>query len=79
MRHPEYVIVSVIALAVILISSPWHIQTGNVATICFILWTALGNICNLVNAAVWSGNVIDYNPGWCDFCESYIVAGLVRC
>lgn len=47
--HPEYLVPSVIALVLALYPLPWHLRTGNIATLSMIFWMTLLNIVHIVN------------------------------
>ena len=39
----------------------------------FMIWTALGCLIFFIDSIVWSGNVIDWFPTWCDISTHFVV------
>jgi pheromone a factor receptor len=44
----------------------WHLESWNVGTCMYMIWTALGCLVHFVDSIVWSGNAINWAPVWCD-------------
>ncbi|ODN98420.1 pheromone a factor receptor [Cryptococcus wingfieldii CBS 7118] len=59
----QYLIPSCFALVCALYPLPWHLRTGNIATLTMIFWMALLNIVHIVNCVVWADNS-DQNAKW---------------
>jgi pheromone a factor receptor len=53
----------------------WHLESWNVGTCMYMIWTALGCLVHFVAAIVWDGNAINWAPVWCDI-ASRIQVGL---
>lgn len=45
----------------------------NTGTCLFMIWTGLACLNQFINSIVWTGNVINWAPVWCDICESFIL------
>ena len=67
--YPLYPILSFLGFVVCLIPLPWHIQAWNSGTCAFMIWTAISCLIGFVNSLVWTGNVNNLAPVWCDICE----------
>jgi len=46
----------------------WHLESWNVGTCAYMIWTALGCLVHFVGAVVWNGNAFNWAPVWCDIC-----------
>lgn len=57
---------SAIGLVLSLIPLWWHLESWNVGTCMFMIWTALACLVYFVDSVVWSGNTINWAPVWCD-------------
>ncbi|KAG8835259.1 a-factor receptor [Serendipita sp. 399] len=66
MRELPFVVACGLSLALLILPAPWHIKARNSGTLIFIFWAFLGNLIYLVNAIVWSNNVRNPAPVWCD-------------
>jgi pheromone a factor receptor len=44
----------------------WHLESWNVGTCMYMIWTAVACLVHFVNSIVWSGNAINWAPAWCD-------------
>jgi len=55
-------------LVLSLIPLYWHLESWNVGTCGYMVWTALGCLVHFVNAVVWNGNALNWAPVWCDIC-----------
>ncbi|KAJ7189820.1 putative pheromone receptor [Mycena pura] len=66
---------SFLGLVLSLIPLRWHLEAWNVGTCMFMIWTALGNLIFFINSIVWSGNVIDWSPTYCDI-STHLLVGL---
>ena len=61
-----YIVFAVFGLILSLIPLRWHLESWNVGTCMFMIWTALGCLVGFVDAVVWNGNVVNWAPVWCD-------------
>ena len=61
-----YIVFAVFGLVLSLIPLGWHLESWNVGICMFMIWTALGCLVYFVDAIVWSGNVVNWAPVWCD-------------
>ncbi|OXC86425.1 pheromone a factor receptor [Cryptococcus neoformans] len=71
--HPEYLVPSVIALVLALYPLPWHLRTGNIATLSMIFWMTLLNIVHIVNCIVWVDSSAPRANWWGDISTLIIV------
>lgn len=46
----------------------WHLESWNVGTCMYMIWTALGCLVHFVGSILWNGNAINWAPVWCDIC-----------
>lgn len=44
----------------------WHLESWNVGTCMYMIWTALACLVHFVDSILWSGNAINWAPVWCD-------------
>jgi len=44
----------------------WHLESWNVGTCMYMIWTALACLIHFVGSVVWSNNAINWAPVWCD-------------
>ncbi|KAJ7742949.1 pheromone B alpha 1 receptor [Mycena maculata] len=51
---------------------PWHLEAWNTGTCLYMIWTALACLIFFVDSIVWSGNVIDWAPVWCDISTHFL-------
>lgn len=59
-------LLSILAIASVLIPAPFHIKAQNYAAVALLSWLLLDNIFKTVNSFVWKGNVDIKIPVWCD-------------
>jgi pheromone a factor receptor len=52
----------------------WHLESWNVGTCMYMIWTALACLVHFVDSIVWSGNAINWAPVWCDIAVRIKVA-----
>ncbi|KAJ7145534.1 pheromone A receptor-domain-containing protein [Mycena epipterygia] len=55
-----------------LIPLPWHLEAWNTGTCLYMVWTALACLALFVDSIVWSGNIIDWSPTWCDISTHFL-------
>ena len=70
MRHPSYIVLSLLAALTVALPASWHWRANNIATLSIIFWLFSANLVVAVNAIIWSDNYNDWSPVWCDICES---------
>ncbi|KAJ7822241.1 pheromone B alpha 1 receptor [Mycena leptocephala] len=51
---------------------PWHLEAWNTGTCLYMIWTALACLTLFINSIVWSGNMIDWSPTWCDLSTHFM-------
>lgn len=66
MLYPQLPAGAFIAAILVLIPLPWHWRARNVSTLAIIAWLFVMNIIYAVNSIIWSGNVNNPVPVWCD-------------
>ena len=66
-----------IGLILSLIPLYWHLDSLNVGTCMYMIWTALGCLVYFVNAVVWDGNAINWAPVWCDICTFAVLHSIL--
>lgn len=44
----------------------WHLESYNVGTCMYMIWTALACLVHFVDSILWNGNAINWAPVWCD-------------
>nr|ODN95032.1 pheromone a factor receptor [Cryptococcus depauperatus CBS 7855] len=74
LTHPEYVAPSIIAFVLCLYPLPWHMRTGNIATLTMIFWMAWLNLVHIVNSIVWADDAVPRAKVWGDISAIIIVA-----
>ncbi|KAH6914112.1 pheromone A receptor-domain-containing protein [Coprinopsis sp. MPI-PUGE-AT-0042] len=68
---------SFITLLLVLLPLPWHLEAWNTGTILYIAWTSLSLLNYFINSIVWSDNVINWAPVWCDISSKLIIGASV--
>ncbi|EDR00817.1 STE3-like pheromone receptor [Laccaria bicolor S238N-H82] len=71
--YPLFPVFSFIGFVLCLIPLPWHLHAWNSGTCAFMIWTALSCLVGFVNSIVWSGNVNNPAPIWCDISSKIII------
>nr|AIX99561.1 pheromone receptor [Agrocybe salicacicola] len=71
--YPLFPTFAFLGFVVSLIPLPWHIQAWNSGTCAFMLWTAISCLTGFVNSIVWSGNLRNPAPVWCDISSKIII------
>ena len=61
-----FTVFSGIGLTLSVIPLWWHLESRNVGTCMYMIWTALACLVQLVNSIVWDGNTVNRAPVWCD-------------
>ncbi|KAF9514394.1 hypothetical protein BS47DRAFT_1295146 [Hydnum rufescens UP504] len=61
-----FIVISGIALILILLPLPWHWSARNYGTLLYIGWAFSGTLMYFINAIVWTGNLKNPAPVWCD-------------
>lgn len=44
----------------------WHLESWNVGTCMYMIWTAIGCLVHFVDSILWNGNAVNWAPVWCD-------------
>lgn len=65
---PLYPTLSFLGFLLSVIPLPWHIQAWNSGTCAFMIWTGVTCLNGFINSLVWSGNLRNVAPVWCDIC-----------
>lgn len=66
-----FAVFSALAIPLLLLPLPWHIKSGNAGTLLYIFWTLTANLIVFINAIVWTDNVTNWAPVWCDISKSW--------
>ena len=64
--NTAFSVFSAIGLILSLVPLWWHLESWNVGTCMYMIWTALACLVHFVDSIVWSGNTINWAPVWCD-------------
>jgi pheromone a factor receptor len=72
MRYSILPVAAFIAAFLVLVPAFWHWRARNVPTLSLIVWLFTLNVICGVNSLVWSDNVLDKAPVWCDICEQTV-------
>ncbi|ESK88816.1 pheromone receptor [Moniliophthora roreri MCA 2997] len=75
--YPLFPIFACLGFILSIIPLPWHIQALNSGTCAFMIWTAALCLVQFVNSVVWSGNVNNIAPVWCDISTQIILGAAV--
>ncbi|KAJ6600325.1 pheromone B alpha 1 receptor [Mycena vulgaris] len=51
---------------------PWHLEAWNTGTCLYMIWTALACLVFFIDSIIWSGNIIDWSPAWCDISTHFL-------
>ncbi|KAJ7482126.1 pheromone B alpha 1 receptor [Mycena galericulata] len=50
----------------------WHLEAWNTGTCLYMIWTGVACLIFFIDSIVWSGNVIDWSPTWCDLSTHFL-------
>ncbi|KAJ7153329.1 pheromone B alpha 1 receptor [Mycena filopes] len=51
---------------------PWHLETWNVGTCLYMIWTGLACLVFFIDSIVWNGNIGNWSPTWCDMSTHFL-------
>ncbi|KAJ6617170.1 pheromone A receptor-domain-containing protein [Mycena sp. CBHHK59/15] len=51
---------------------PWHLEAWNTGTCLYMIWSALACLVLFIDSIIWSGNIIDWSPTWCDISTHFL-------
>ncbi|KII84139.1 hypothetical protein PLICRDRAFT_118514 [Plicaturopsis crispa FD-325 SS-3] len=71
--HAELPVVSFLSAAFLFIIIPLHYARLSIAHLSILVWLAVGNIIQGVNAIVWTGNTEMRIPVWCDISTKVVL------
>ncbi|KAJ1300850.1 hypothetical protein OPQ81_002490 [Rhizoctonia solani] len=74
MRDPPFPAVCALALVLLLLALPTHMRARNSGTLLYIGWSFFATLFIFVNSLVWSGNISDPAPVWCDISAKIAIA-----
>ncbi|KAL4061745.1 GPCR fungal pheromone mating factor [Scleroderma citrinum] len=77
MQPPSLPFSAFLAAILVIIPLPWHWRARNVGTLAIMIWLFVMNIIYGVNIIVWTGNVDNPAPVWCDISTKLIVGANV--
>lgn len=66
--YPLFPVLSFLGFIVCCIPLSWHIQAWNSGTCAYMIWTSMACLIEFVNCIVWTGNLNNPSPVWCDIC-----------
>ncbi|KAF8884497.1 STE3-like pheromone receptor [Infundibulicybe gibba] len=75
--YPLFPILAFIGFLLSIIPLSWHIQAWNAGTCAFMAWTAVLCLIEFINSIIWSGNVNNVAPIWCDISTKLAVGASV--
>jgi pheromone a factor receptor len=61
-----YSVFSGIGFILAIVPLSWHLESWNVGTCMYMIWTALACLVHFVDSILWNGNAINWAPVWCD-------------
>jgi pheromone a factor receptor len=61
-----YTVFSGIGFVISIVPLWWHLESWNVGTCMYMIWTALACLVHFVDSILWSGNAVNWAPVWCD-------------
>jgi len=64
--NTAFTVFSGIGVVIAVVPLYWHLESWNVGTCMYMIWTALACLVHFVDSIVWSGNAINWAPAWCD-------------
>ncbi|KAI0776712.1 pheromone A receptor-domain-containing protein [Trametes elegans] len=72
--YPAFPVLAILGAVVALVPLPWHFQAWNAGTCLFMIWTSIACLNLAINSIVWSNNVLNTAPVWCDISSRIVVA-----
>jgi pheromone a factor receptor len=75
--NTAYTVFSGIGFFLVVVPLYWHLESWNVGTCMYMIWTALACLVHFVDSIVWSGNAINWAPVWCDISIRVQIAVMV--
>ncbi|EIW84608.1 STE3-like pheromone receptor [Coniophora puteana RWD-64-598 SS2] len=66
-----------IGFACVTVPLPWHMESWNVGTCMYMIWTGLACLNLFINSVVWSHDVLDKAPVWCDISTRFMIGSAV--
>ncbi|TBU43025.1 GPCR fungal pheromone mating factor [Dichomitus squalens] len=72
--YPAFPVLAFLGAVVVLIPLPWHFQAWNAGTCLFMIWTSVACLNLAINSIIWSDNVLNSVPVWCDISSRIVVA-----
>jgi hypothetical protein len=74
MRELPFILACGFAILMLTLSSPWHIRNKNTGSLLYIFWSFTGNLIYFVDAIVWSENIRNPAPVWCDIGQCLLLS-----
>ena len=68
--YPYYEILTIIAMILLLMATPFHLNMKGTSTWPFMLWSFIWCLLRTVNGMVWHDRMDNIAPIWCDICGS---------
>jgi len=64
--NTAFSVFSAIGFILAIVPLYWHLESWNVGTVIYMVWTALACLVHFVDSILWNGNAINWAPVWCD-------------
>lgn len=64
--NTAFSVFSAIGFILAIVPLYWHLESWNVGTCMYMVWTALACLVHFVDSILWNGNAINWAPVWCD-------------
>ncbi|CCM02272.1 uncharacterized protein FIBRA_04357 [Fibroporia radiculosa] len=71
--YPLFSVFAFLGFLIALVPLPWHIQGWNSGTCIYMLWSSFACMIQFVDSVVWSGNVDNPAPVWCDISTKFLI------
>lgn len=65
---------SFIGFLLSVIPFPWHFEAWNTGTCLYMAWTGVSCMNQFINSVLWTNNVYNWSPVWCDISSRIIIA-----
>ncbi|KAF5381864.1 hypothetical protein D9757_008343 [Collybiopsis confluens] len=79
LAYPNWVfsMFAFIGFVLSMIPLPWHLEAWNTGTCLYMIWTGLACLNQFINSIIWTGNVINWAPVWCDISTRFMIGSAV--